>query len=264
MHHTWQQTWQQHPSWGRGPALELENAGRACDRLVVVSAHPDDESLGVGGLIATAHRAGLSVYVVLLTAGESSHPPRQDMSRHSLATLRLGELDRAVEHLAPGAPVVFLGAPDTGVTTVEREVVTALTEIVGDGSRTLLVAPWREDGHPDHEAAGRAAAEVAEATGARLVEYPLLMWRHVEPADAPWERMSVLALDADVVEAKREAIRCHASQVRPRDLGDGDAEASVGPASLALFEACVEHVLVAPQSESDDSADPRLEPAGAS
>ncbi|MCM0620421.1 PIG-L deacetylase family protein [Nocardioides bruguierae] len=254
------ETWQQHPAWGRGPALDLTNRGRTCDRLVVVSAHPDDESLGVGGLIATAHRAGMSVYLVLLTAGESSHPPREDMSRHSLATLRLGELDAAVEQLAPGAPVVFLGAPDTGVTTVEREVVTALTEIVGDGTRTLLVAPWRHDGHPDHDAAGRAAAEVAAVTGARLVEYPLLMWRHHSPDEAPWEDMAVLTLDEEVLAAKHDAIRAHASQVRPKDVG-GDAEPSIGPASLALFEAAVEHVVVLPEPVLENGEDEAGEPA---
>ena len=50
----------------------LSNGDEACTRLVVVSAHPIDESLGAGGLIATAHAAGaMVVYVVLLTAGEA-------------------------------------------------------------------------------------------------------------------------------------------------------------------------------------------------
>lgn len=224
------QQWQHHPSWGLAPELDLAGV----ERLVVVSAHPDDESLGVGGLVSRAHRAGVPVYLVLLTAGEASHPPHEQCSRHALATRRLAELDAAVDLLAPGSPVVFLGAPDGGVEDVEDEVVAALAEIVGDGQGTLLVAPWRHDGHPDHDAAGRAAARVAAGCSARLAEYPLLMWRHLDPADAPWDRMAAVRLDDDVLETKLAAIRAHSSQIRPG--GEGQL--------LQHFSGAVEHVLV--------------------
>lgn len=224
------QDWQQHPSWDQGPDLGLTDV----ERLVVVSAHPDDESLGVGGLVTTAARAGIPVYVVLLTAGESSHPPHETCSRHALATRRLAELDAAVDLLAPGSPVVFLGAPDGGVADVEDEVVAALSEIVGDGQGTLIVAPWRHDGHPDHDAAGRAAARVAAGCAARLAEYPLLMWRTLDPAEAPWDRMSVVRLDEDALETKLAAIRAHSSQIRAGGEGQW----------LAPFHVPVEHLVV--------------------
>lgn len=236
------QTWQQHPEWGRVPLLDLDVGPDGIRRLVVVSAHPDDESLGVGGLIATAHRAGLDVYVVLLTAGEASHPPGREMTRHALATERLAEMEAAVALLAPGTPVVFLGAPDGGAADVEDQMVVALRDIVGDGERTLLVAPWRHDGHPDHDAAGRAAAQVARLSGARLVEYPLLMWRLSAPEEAPWEHMVRLDLCPDVLETKLAAIRAHASQLRA--LSPADPPALSGP-MLAHFTVPVEHLVVA-------------------
>lgn len=207
---------------------------------MVLSAHPDDESLGVGGLIALAHRAGIGVYLVLLTAGESSHPPAEHCSRHSLATRRLAEMDAAVELLAPGSPVVFLGAPDGGVADVEEEVVSALGEIVGEGHGTLLVAPWRHDGHPDHDAAGRAAARVAAACGADLVEYPLLMWHRLQPAEAPWNQMSVLRLDQASLEIKLAAIRAHSSQIR----GAAGSAAPLDGQFLGHFTVPLEHLVV--------------------
>lgn len=232
--------WQQHPSWGRGPTLDLRAGDRPWERLVVVSAHPDDESLGVGGLIAHAHRAGISVYLVLLTAGESSHPPAEHCSRHSLATRRLAEMDAAVDLLAPGSPVVFLGAPDGGVADVEEEVVAALGEIVGEGRGTLLVAPWRHDGHPDHDAAGRAAARVAAASQATLLEYPLLMWRRLEPAEAPWDQMAVLPLDEAALETKLAAIRAHLSQIR----GVAGSPAPMDGHFLGHFTVPLEHLVL--------------------
>ena len=54
------------------------------------------------------------------------------------------------------------------------------------GERTLLAAPWRHDGHPDHEAVGRAAAVAARRTDARLVEYPVWMWHWGTEQDLPW------------------------------------------------------------------------------
>ena len=52
------------------PAVDPPGAG---DRLVVVSAHPDDESLGAGGLIADRSVGGPRVQVVVATDGEASH-----------------------------------------------------------------------------------------------------------------------------------------------------------------------------------------------
>ncbi len=42
--------------------------------FVVLSPHPDDESLGTGGLIAAACARGQRVDVVLVTDGAGSHP----------------------------------------------------------------------------------------------------------------------------------------------------------------------------------------------
>ena len=78
--------WHRHPGWSTAPPFILQSEDHDCQRLVVVAAHPDDESLGAGGLIATAHDAGISIYVVLLTAGEASHPESPSRRRHDLAS----------------------------------------------------------------------------------------------------------------------------------------------------------------------------------
>ena len=205
--------WQDHPRWGRVPLLDLDE-GPGWERLVVVAAHPDDESIGAGGLIARAHARGLAVYVALLTAGEAADATVADGSRHALARLRLGEMEQAVAGLAPGAPVAFLGAQDGRVEDCEQQVAGYLTETLGQGSRTLVAAPWREDPHADHRAAGRAAAAAARAAGARLLEYPVRLWLDAGPQDAPWDRFHRLDLAETEREAKRAAIAAHASQLR--------------------------------------------------
>lgn len=245
--HTPADVWRAHPSYDAGPVLELTNDEQPCSRLVVVAAHPDDESLGAGGLISTAAATGLSVYVVLLTAGEASPFAAPTSTRHALATLRLAEMENALARLAPENTMVFLGAPDGQVGKSEQQIAASLTDLLGDGSRTLLAAPWRFDGHDDHDAAGRAAAEAAAASGARLLEFPLLAWSRQSPEALPWAHVRRLPLPPDVQERKAAAIRSHVSQVRTSGAHAG-GEAPLPGRVLAHFSDPVEHYLEAPST----------------
>jgi len=135
----------------------------------------------------------------------------------------------------------MLGMGIAVATTLAIHDIASLGEIVGEGHGTLLVAPWRHDGHPDHDAAGRAAARVAASSGARLVEYPLLMWHRLQPDEAPWEQMAVLRLDEASLETKLAAIRAHASQIR----GAGGAPAPLDGRFLGHFTVPLEHLVLA-------------------
>ncbi|MGH3155302.1 MAG: PIG-L deacetylase family protein, partial [Streptosporangiaceae bacterium] len=66
--------WSRWPMLGRVPTLDV--TGWAS--VVIVAAHPDDEVLGPGGIIATLAAAGASVRVVAVTDGEASHGHRAD------------------------------------------------------------------------------------------------------------------------------------------------------------------------------------------
>lgn len=251
--------WRTHPHYGRAPVLDLVNGADDCSRLVVVAAHPDDESLGAGGLIATAADRGLSIYVVLLTAGEASPFASPASTRHAMATLRLAEMENALARLAPENTLVFLGAPDGEVAANEAHVARSLTELVGNGGSTLLVAPWRADGHPDHDAAGRAAAVAARESGARLVEYPLLAWNRLVPEELPWQHTRCLPLPADLRDRKEAAIRAHVSQVRASGAHAG-GQAPLPGRVLAHFTGEHEHFLVNDAAEPAQTGD-RVEPA---
>jgi len=82
--------------------------------MVFVHAHPDDETLWTGGLIATAAQAGARVIVVTCTRGErgevltlpgtaSEHEGCRQGNGAALAEFRVGELNRALAALAEGA-----------------------------------------------------------------------------------------------------------------------------------------------------------------
>ncbi|KRF36938.1 hypothetical protein ASG94_05990 [Nocardioides sp. Soil805] len=225
------------------------------DRLVVVGAHPDDETLGAGGLVHVAARAGWEVLVVSATAGEGSHPASPTHDPATLADRRRDELERAVALLGRQARVRCLGLPDGTLAGREEALVAELVDVIGvAGGRTLLAAPWRHDGHPDHEAVGRAAAVAARRTDARLVEYPVWAWHWGTAATLPWPDVRVVRLDAAARAAKRAAVAAHASQVAPLSPAPGD-EVLLGPALLEHFDRDVEVLLETGEPVPDDALD---------
>lgn len=216
---TSEETWLRAAEWRDVPALVLDDFRR----LIVVAAHPDDESLGAGGLMCRADALGVPVHVVVATDGEASHPRSPSTSRDELARRRRAEVVRAVGHTAPSATVEYLGLPD-GLLREHSGELAAHLESLGLGAGALVVAPWRRDAHGDHEAAGAVAARVARASAAHLLEYPVWMWHWGAPGDerVPWSRFATLELGATERAAKQAAIAEHRSQSLPLSDAPGD------------------------------------------
>jgi LmbE family N-acetylglucosaminyl deacetylase len=94
-------------------------------RLLVFSPHPDDETLGAGGLIQRVLGAGGAVKVVFMTSGDG-FPAGVAMARHThtptaqdyrtYGMQRQGEAKRALAVLGvPAKDIIFLGFPDDGL-----------------------------------------------------------------------------------------------------------------------------------------------------
>lgn len=223
---------EQWATWGRLRALPEVAPGSP---LVLVAAHPDDETLGAGGLLALAAAAGVDVHVVIATDGEASHPHSPTYSPADLARWRAKEVEQAVALLAPKAQLHLLHLPDGELDDHQDALAGAIEPLVVTGCR--VVAPWRGDAHPDHEAAGQVAAHVAAEQGAELLEYPVWAWHWSRPGDVrlPWPRAVRLPLDADARTAKSRALREHRSQVEPLSPRPGD-EVLLSAELLAHFE----------------------------
>lgn len=194
------------------PSLDL----RDCRRAVVVAPHPDDEALGVGGTIAELVSGGSEVVVVSSLDGEA-----QVLSEfaHDLAgnarhvTLQLGR-----------------GSPPGKERALARELVRLLRPV------DWCLATWDQDGHPDHESVGRAAAAACRLTGARLLGYPIWTWHWAAPADdrVPWHRLHRLALSESGIRRKQAAIAGYTDQTVHHNSAHGDSLV-VPPADLAHF-----------------------------
>lgn len=210
--------WRSWPDMAAWPELTLDPPAPP----VVVAPHPDDEILGVAGLM---HRLG-AAELVAVTDGEASHPGSTVYTPARLGALRRTETADALDRLGLGAiPVHHLAQPDGGID--EDALAGSLTSLLSPGRWCL--ATWRGDGHPDHEAVGRAAARACAATGARLLEYPIWTWHWAEPGDdrVPWHRARRIPLSPATMAAKAAAIAAFPSQIAP--LGPAEADAAIVP-----------------------------------
>jgi len=79
------------------PALDLT----PCREIVVVGAHPDDETLGFGATTALLAELGVRVQVVSATDGGASYPGLSLLQRYRLEQVRRAELHRAAGILGP-------------------------------------------------------------------------------------------------------------------------------------------------------------------
>jgi LmbE family N-acetylglucosaminyl deacetylase len=210
--------WQAWPAILDWPPLPLDPPGPP----LVVAPHPDDEILGVAGLLASLGQGDL----VAVTDGEASHPGSTVHRPQELAAIRRDETAEALRRLGLGdAAVHRLAQPDGGID--EEAVTAALTGLLRPGQWCL--ATWRGDGHPDHEIVGRAAARACRVTGARLLEYPIWAWHWAYPQDprVPWHRARRIDLTPAAQAAKAAAIAAFPSQTEP--LGPAEADAAILP-----------------------------------
>jgi len=184
-----------------------------CDRpVVVLAAHPDDEVLGVGGLVRLLAALGARLRFVWATDGEASHPGSDAPVVRDLAAVRRAESAATVRRLGAGqAPRVRLELPDGGLAGAVDDLARRVRCVVHPDD--LVLAPWSGDGHPDHEAVGAAARSVSR----QVLEYPVWAWHWARPGDGrvPWDRALRVDLDGPTRSAKADAVACFRSQVAP-------------------------------------------------
>lgn len=214
------------------PPIEIE-ALAPPGALVVVSPHPDDETLGCGMALAAAARAGRAIALVLVTDGEGSHPGSRRYRGARLAALRRSELNRALAVLAPGRSIAILrlGLPDgrSRAAMVDEGRFEAIVARLRAIRVAAVWAPWAGDPHCDHETASAIARRLAERLDAVL--WGFAVWGRFGLRPVPPE-MHLFA-DPRLRPAKREAMAAHASQTT--SLIDDD------PGGFVMPPALVEH-----------------------
>ncbi|HET6968575.1 MAG TPA: PIG-L family deacetylase, partial [Ornithinibacter sp.] len=181
-------------------------------RLLVVVAHPDDETFGMGSLLLHAAGVGMDTTVVCATRGEAGEVVEgSGVAVAEIATAREAELRRAAALLGVGA-VELLGFRDSGMSgdADPTTLVGAGQDAVRDALRAhlerlrpdVVVTLDAGDGHRDHAAvrdATLAAVDTVAADGGAapptvylhcLPRSIMTRWaEHMASTDASWEHL---------------------------------------------------------------------------
>lgn len=225
----------------RADRLPLQDLGTLVGPggALVVAPHPDDESLGCGGLLALCGKTGRSAHVVIVSDGTGSHPASRRYPHDALRNLRENETLAASEALGlRRADVSFLRLPDTAVPSsgvAASGAIAAIVEQAQSIAASAIFVTWRNDPHCDHEASFALAREAAHRIGTRLVQYPV--WGHTRDDGMTFDtpprgcRLDI----GDVLDRKLAAIAEHRSQTTR--LIDDDPEGFIlPPEMIARFQ----------------------------
>ncbi|HRQ37017.1 MAG TPA: PIG-L family deacetylase [Chloroflexota bacterium] len=199
-------------------------------RLLVILAHPDDESFPLGGTLARYAAEDVAVTLVCATKGEAGIAGH---SAAATAVIREQEL-QAAAHMLGVSDLRFLGYLDGHVGEVNEE--TAVTQLITllqeiQPHAVITFGPDGISGHPDHLAVHRLVTAAFDRAGLESHLY------YIAPSEATHQGCGVIpsqegisgpvaAIDVgDYLVTKVRAMQCHASQ-HPPFMGNPEEEVS--------------------------------------
>jgi LmbE family N-acetylglucosaminyl deacetylase len=193
------------------------------ERILVITAHPDDVDFGAAGSVARWTDAGIEVSYCIVTDGAAGGHD-VSVSRSVMRETRRAEQTAAAKVVGVH-DLTFLGYPDGRLTsTIElrRDISRVIRRV--RPQRVLCPSPERNfqrifASHPDHLAAGDAALSAVYPDSRNPFAHPELLDEGYEP----WSVGEVYVMataDTDVfvditeaIDRKVEALRSHVSQV---------------------------------------------------
>jgi LmbE family N-acetylglucosaminyl deacetylase len=195
----------------------------AVERVLVVTAHPDDVDFGAAGTVATWTAAGIEVTYCVCTDGDAGgFDPAVD--RADIPGIRRAEQEAAAKAVGV-VDVRFLGYRD-GRLEPTQELRRDISRVIRQvrPRRMLIQSPDRnweriQASHPDHLAAGAAAISAIYPDARNPFAHPELLadegledWAVAETWMMAHPDSNHHVDISDVIEAKLSALRAHVSQ----------------------------------------------------
>lgn len=222
-------------------------------RCLVIAPHPDDESLGCGGLLALLRKGGTAISVIFTTDGSMSHPKAKIYTDSQRAEIREQEALNALKVLGIAArDVYFLRGKDSALPTrhekgFERYSL-QISSILEMAQPDLLLIPYALDPHRDHRASSQMAMHALSNSHSAILVWEYLIWLYElgEREDiAPLlenRSLCYCPLPEWARTQKRDAIAQHTSQLLPGYFDDPEGFI-LTPKVLAYFDTDREYFL---------------------
>lgn len=192
------------------------------ERVMVITAHPDDSEFGAGGTVARFVKQGCEVAYCIVTNGNKGSSDRT-MTPERLVTIRADEQRNAARVLGVER-VSFLGYPDGEVEDtrdlrrdVSREIRRFRPDLVicQNPNRTYNLGA----SHRDHRTVGGVVLDCVYPLARDHLAFPELL-PEFEPHKVrevyvmQWNEPHLVNDISDVIDLKLKALACHASQFK--------------------------------------------------
>jgi LmbE family N-acetylglucosaminyl deacetylase len=192
-------------------------------KVLVITAHPDDSEFGAGGTVAKLVKEGKQVAYCIVTNGNKGSGDRS-MTPERLVKLREEEQRNAARVLGVEA-VDFLGFPDCEVEDT-RETRMAVSAAIRRHRPDLVICqnPNRTKNlggsHRDHRTVGGIALDCVYPLARDHMAFPELLAQGLEPHKVKevhimwWDNPELVVDISDTIDLKIKALACHASQFK--------------------------------------------------
>jgi len=141
------------------------------DIILVFTPHPDDESIAVGGYLATAVHNGAAVWIALVTDGNHQNQEAERYDEFKKATAYLG---------VPEDHLFFLGYPDHELKKQDaNQVRSRFEEIISTVQPNIIISSTPLDHHPDHATVGAIVSQIMQ--GKNITYYQFLVHHNLFP-----------------------------------------------------------------------------------
>ena len=192
-------------------ATELTGA-----RILVLAAHPDDESFGAGGVLAWNAGKAEAIRVWIATDGTAQEGVAPG-DAGAYAARRRDEAVNAADALGLGEPR-FAGLKDRGLAELRGVLESAVRDELLEFRPDLVLCPSPAEIHPDHRALARVLFETVASSRAGDPDHD--SFRHLRIAFYELSNPmlpNVLVDVASVADRKDAALSAYASQQEVRD-----------------------------------------------
>ncbi|MCI0445824.1 PIG-L family deacetylase [bacterium] len=183
-------------------------------KVMVVSAHPDDTEIGMGGTVAKLSATGCTIVSVVLTDGRRSPNPFA-LSQEEMTEMRSEETKRAARILGVNRTIFFdlesISTPESSENAIRK-----LSEVIDSVMPEEIFTLHPElDRHPTHRLAGKISIDAIKRSHLRTV----IVWAYeVWGLFNSWDRFEDIT---DQIGTKLKAIGEHKSQLAAIPYAEG-------------------------------------------
>ena len=198
--------------------LSRNTKAMAVRNVIIISPHPDDLEIGMGGTAAKLIESGVKVISFVVTDGRRSTSV-YGLGEEEMAKLRESEVREAVGIIGLDY-LIQLGLSDMKSDDNIANYKSALTEALQRFKPEEIYMPHPEiDKHPTHQAVSTAALETIKAMDAGEMTVKPRIWCYEVWTPFPsYDRIEDISLQMHV---KTAAIDAHRSQIEYKDYTDG-------------------------------------------